>query len=66
MTDRTLSDSFFLSAHPAWSQRDLDETDQDVVDYLSAIQHEGAKHAQQLSYQAQREAAAARARTGRH
>ena len=68
MTDHTLSDALFLTAHPTWSQRDLDEADQDIVDLLSAIQHESAEHAQQVSYQAQRESAAAshRARIGLH
>ena len=57
--DHTLSDAFFLASHPSWSQRDLMEADQDLIDYLSAIQHEGAVHSKEQSDNAQREAWAA-------
>ena len=68
MTDHTLLDALFLTAHPTWSQRDLDEADQDIVDLLSAIQHESAQHSRQQDQQARMEAAAAshRARIGLH
>lgn len=62
MTDHRLGDAFFLSAHPSWSQRDLDTAEQDIVDYLSAIQLESARHSQQQRLQASREQWAARNR----
>lgn len=58
MTDRGLQDAFFLVAHPSWSQRDLDDADQDIVDYLSAIQHEGALESERQRQKAERESAA--------
>jgi hypothetical protein len=62
VTDHRLGDAFFLSAHPSWSQHDLDTAEQDIVDYLSAIQHEQARHSQQERLQSQREQWAARNR----
>jgi hypothetical protein len=59
VTDWSLSDALFLNGHPSWSQRDLDEADQDVVDYLSAISRETALEAQRQNRQAEREQAAA-------
>ena len=63
IADHTLSDALFLSAHPSWSQRDLNEADQDIVDYLSAIQLETAKRSREEHAQAFREREATRIRS---
>jgi hypothetical protein len=66
VTDQTMADALFLHTHPEWSQRDLDEADQDIVDLLSAIQYEGARRSSENGLQAAREQmnASHRARIG--
>ena len=58
-SDLTLADAFFLDNHPTWSQRDLDEADQDVLDHLAAIARESGAVAREKNLQAAREQAAA-------
>ena len=63
--DFRLADAMTLSEHPAWSQRDLDEMDQDVLDHLDLIRHEQAaekQRAEQLAEHERRAAEAARRR----
>ena len=43
MTTEALDDALFLYQHPSWSQRDLDETDQDVLDRLYLLEFEASK-----------------------
>jgi hypothetical protein len=59
VTDRALADALFLVAHPSWSQRDLDETDQDIIDHLAVIDREAAANAREERLKAEREHAAA-------
>ena len=42
-SDPVMADALWLYAHPAWSQRDLDETDQDILDLMAAIDLAAAK-----------------------
>ena len=58
-------DAMILSEHPTWSQRDLDETDQDILDHLDLIRHEQASQARREQQMAEHQARAAQA-TQRH
>ena len=60
ITDPKMSDAIFLHQHPTWSAADLDATDQDLIDILSALDAEGAKIARRQ--QAKADAAAHRSR----
>jgi len=63
VTDVLLSDALFLDQYPSWSQRDLDDADQTLVEHLSTIAYEKAVRAKEQADQAEREAWAARARS---
>lgn len=52
----------YLSEHPAWSQRDLDRTEQDVLDHMELIRHEQAAKANREQQMAQHQQRAAEAR----